>query len=195
MQKPLQISYRHMEPSAAVETKIRERVKKLEQFCGDIMACHVLVEAPHQHHHKGKLYSVNIDIRLPEGEVVVNRNPAETASHSDVYVAIRDAFDAARRRVEDYSRRRRGQVKHHETPPHGRVEELYPQLDYGRITTKDGRSVYFHRNSVLNTDFDNLWIGAEVRFAEEMGEQGPKATSVSLVGKHDVVKEGENRLL
>ena len=184
MLKPLQITFRHMDPSEAVESKIRERAEKLEKFYDQIVGCRVVVEAPHKHHHKGGLYWVHLDITVPDGELVVNRNPSQRSSHEDVYVAIRDTFDVARRRLEDYARRQRQNVKTHEVPPHGKVSELFPDMDYGRISTPDGRSVYFHRNSVLNAGFDALKLGSEVRFAEEAGDEGPQATTVRVIGKH-----------
>jgi cold shock CspA family protein len=105
----------------------------------------------------------------------------------DVYVAVRDAFRAARRQLEDYARKRRGHVKTHEPTPHGRIASIYPEMDYGKIETADRREIYFHRNSVIEADFDALTEGMEVRFMEEMGDQGPQATTVHLVGKHHPV--------
>jgi cold shock CspA family protein len=67
------------------------------------------------------------------------------------------------------------------------VISLHPEEDYGKIGTPDGRVIYFHRNSVLNGGFDALEVGNEVRFAEEAGDLGPQASSVSPVGKHHVV--------
>ena len=184
MQLPLQIIFRNMESSAAVEDRIRERVRALERFYDHIMSCRVAVELHHRHQHQGKLFHVRIDLKVPDSEIVANRGPTEHHAHEDVYVAIRDAFDAARRQLEDYVRRRRGVVKEHEAPPHGRITELYP--DHGRIETGDGRLVYFHRNSVVDTNFERLDIGTEVRFSEEPGELGPQASSVHVVGKHHV---------
>jgi cold shock CspA family protein len=187
MQKPLQISFRGTAHSDAVEKNIRARAKKLDKFHDRIMACRVIVEAPHRHHHKGNMYQVRIDITVPEGELVVSRNRDQDQAHEDVYVAIRDAFRAARRQLEDYARKRRGHVKSHEPPPHGRILAIYPQRDYGKITSSDGREIYFHRNSVLDAEFDKLEEGMEVRFNEEAGDEGPKATTVHLVGKHHPV--------
>jgi cold shock CspA family protein/ribosome-associated translation inhibitor RaiA len=177
-----------MDHSAAVEQNIRERAAKIEGFYEEIMGCRVVVEAPHHHHHKGNLYHIRIDITVPDGELVVSRRPDEQHAHEDVYVAIRDAFDAARRQVEDYARKRRGQVKKHEAMPHGRILATYPTMDYGTIETPDGREIYFHRNSVIETDFDKLNEGMEVRFAEEMGDEGPKATTVYIIGKHHPIE-------
>jgi len=187
MKLPLQISFRDLPHSEAIEAAVRKRAARLDRFYGEIMSCRVTVEAPHRHQHKGKLYSVKVDVTVPDDEIVVSRTPDRHQSHEDVYVAVRDAFDAMTRRIEDHIRMRRGKIKAHEVPPHGRVSELYPMMDYGRIACSDGRDIYFHRNSLLNADFSDLQPGDEVRFVEETGDQGPKASSVRLVGKHHVV--------
>lgn len=186
MQIPLQITFRDMDHSDAVEARIREKMTSLERFHDRITRCHVIVEMPHQHHHKGKLFHVRIHITVPSGELTASREPHDDHGHEDVYVAIRDAFRAVRRQLEDLARRRRGEVKNHETPPHGRIARLVPEQDYGLIATSDGREVYFHRNSVLDEDFDSLEIDNEVRFIEESGDEGPQASTVRTVGKHHI---------
>lgn len=183
---PLQVVFRNMPRSDAIEAKIRDRAEKLDRYTDDLMSCRVVVEPAHKHRHKGKLYHVRVDVKARGAELVASREPELDHAHEDVYVAIRDAFDAVRRRIEDYARRRRGDVKHHDTPLHGRVAELNPDEGFGRIETPDGRFVYFHRNSVLDADFRQLALGTEVRFAEEMGERGPQASTVHIVGKHHV---------
>lgn len=187
MRIPLQISFRGMDHSAAIEQNIRERARKIERFYENIMGCRIVVEAPHHHHHKGNLYHIRIDITAPDGELVVSRKPDQHHAHEDVYVAIRDAFRAAQRQLEDYARKRRGHVKRHEATPHGRIVAMYPEMDYGTIETPDGREIYFHRNTIVEADFDKLTEGMAVRFVEEMGDQGPQATTVHLVGKHHPV--------
>ena len=121
------------------------------------------------------------------GVSVINRDPKDHHAHEDVYVAIRDAFDAVRRKLQDYARKQRGDVKSHEKPPHGTVSEMVPDEDFGRIQTSDGRDIYFHRNSFVDGNFDNLEIGNKVRFAEEVGDDGPQASTVRLTGKHNIV--------
>ncbi len=113
MEFPLDISFRNMDPSPAVEARIREKAAKLERFHSRIIGCTVVVEAPHRHHHKGKLYSVHIDIRVPGKDLIVDRAKPLDHAHEDVYVAVRDAFNAAVRRLEDHTRRMRGDVKTH----------------------------------------------------------------------------------
>ncbi len=188
MQIPLQITFRGMDPSDAVEARIREKAEKLERFHNHIISCRVVVETPHGHHHKGKRYQVRIDLKVPDGELAVNHeHHHQDRAHEDIYVAVRDAFDAAQRQVEDYLRRDRGVVKNHEEADYGRVLAVLPEAGYGKIETRDGRVVYFHRNSVLGDAFDGLDVGSEVYFAEEMGEQGPQASTVRPAGKHHPV--------
>lgn len=187
MQLPIQITFHNLDRSEFVEAKIRERAEKLDQYYDRIMSCRVAVEAQHKHHRHGNHYHVRVDVTVPDGELVASRQPDEHHSHTDVYVAIRDAFDAICRQLEDYGRRECREFKSHEVPPHGTIVELYPDEDRGRIETPDGRLVYFHRNSVVDADFGKLQIGAEVRFAEEMGELGPQASTVHVVGKHHIV--------
>ena len=109
MQIPLQITIRDVDHSDALEQRIREKAKKLEDFFKQIISCRVVVEMPHKHHHQGKQFDVRIEIGVPGKEIVVNRD-----HHEDVYVALRDGFDAAKRQLEDYVRISRGDVKNHE---------------------------------------------------------------------------------
>lgn len=113
MDIPLQITWRGLTASPALETDIRERVNKLETFYDHIVSCRVVVESPHHHHHQGNLFHIAIDIKVPGTEIVVGRGPTAHQSHEDVHVALRDAFDAAKRQLQDYSRVQRGDVKHH----------------------------------------------------------------------------------
>lgn len=110
---PLQIRFRNMDPSPAVEERIRKKAAKLERFHDRILSCTVVVEAPHRHHHQGKLYSVRVDISVPGKDVIVGRAKPIDHAHEDVYVAVRDAFVSAVRRLQDQTRKRRGSVTTH----------------------------------------------------------------------------------
>jgi cold shock CspA family protein len=121
---------------------------------------------------------VRIDARVPGHELVANRD-----HHEDVYVALRDAFAALTRQLEEDVRVTRGDVKAHDVPQHGRVARLFADEGYGFITTPDGRELYFSRTNVVEPTFDDLEIGAEVQFIEELAAEGPQAKRVS-VGKH-----------
>lgn len=99
MKTPLQITFRDMPPSDALEAHIRDKAEKLEQYFADIISCRVVVEQPAKHQQQGKPFNVHIDLGVPRSEIVVDRQENE-----DVYVAVRDAFDAAKRRLEDYAK-------------------------------------------------------------------------------------------
>jgi cold shock CspA family protein/ribosome-associated translation inhibitor RaiA len=182
MQLPLQITFRNLAPSAAIDAAVRKRATRLERFYPRLMACRVVVESPHRRHHQGKVFHVRIDLTVPQGELLVSRDPAEHHAHEDVHVAIRDAFNAARRRLLDYARKQRGDVKAPLAGPRARVARLFPEQDHGFLTTPDGREIYFHKRSVLSDAFGRLAVGDEVAFTEEMGEQGPQASTVRRVG-------------
>ena len=178
MELPLQITVRNVSLSEVAEENIRTRAARLDRFFDRIMGCRVVVEAPHRHHRKGILYNVRIDITVPGEELIIKREP-----HEDIYVAIRDAFSAARRQLEDYVCRRRGDVKIHTGVPHARVNKLFLDEGYGFLETLDGREIYFHRNSVLNDGFERIKVGMRVRFAEEQGVRGPQASTVEIIRK------------
>jgi cold shock CspA family protein/ribosome-associated translation inhibitor RaiA len=184
MQLPLQISFRHMEHSEPIAAIVREKAAHLDTFADHIMSCRVVVEPAGKHHEHGNLYEVRIDITAPGEEIAVTREPSEHTAYRDIQVALRDAFDSARRQLEDYVRRRRGLVKALETAPHARVSKLFPYEGYGFLSTPDGREIYFHRDSVLHEEFDQLQIGTEVTFVEEEGKKGPQASTVRPVGRH-----------
>lgn len=113
MKIPSTILFRGIEKSDAVEAKILQRVDELSQFSALVIHCEVVVDAPHGHHHKGWLYEVRVRVKTAGEDLEVGRQPAE----EDVYVAVRNAFDAMRRQLEDYQRRFvRGEVKQHAEP-------------------------------------------------------------------------------
>ncbi len=117
MQLPVQISFSNITPSDAIRLRVEEHVGRLDRFNDRIMSCRVVIRAPNSRQRKGRLYHVSIDLTMPGREIVVNRNPPEDRAHEDVYVAIRDAFDALTRQVEDAVRQDRGDVKTHQTIP------------------------------------------------------------------------------
>lgn len=179
MALPPQLTLRGMGPSPALERAVARKLAWLERYFPRIMGCRVTLEAPHRHRRKGRLYRVRIDLTVPGGELVVARNPSLHAAHADVLVAIRDAFDAARRELMDYARLKRGQVKRHVGPQRGRVTRL--ARSHGFLEAEDGREIYFHGNSVLQ-GFERLALGTPVRFTEEAGDRGPQASTVEVVG-------------
>lgn len=119
MQIPVQITFRDMEPSPAIEERVRERAAKLERYFDRITSCRVTIAEPHLHQHKGKLFHVRVDVTVPGGELVANRSHDDNHAHEDVYVAIRDAFRALERQLEEHSQKKKGRVKTHNRPELG----------------------------------------------------------------------------
>lgn len=188
MQLPLQITFRHMASSPALEARIRERAEELDRFFDRILSCHVVVECRHPRRRQGNLFQIRIDLKVPGHEIVVGRDPAADHAHEDPYVALRDAFDAARRLLEDLARTDRGEVKLHTVPDHGRITRLLPERNCGFILGADGNEVYFHRDSVANGSFDGLAVGDAVRFVAQDRESahGPQASTVVPLGKRSL---------
>jgi len=183
MAVPLQITFKGMDPSPAMEARIRDKASRLERFADFILRCHVTVEAPHRHHHQGNLYRARIEVDVPRGHIVAGNGGGLNHAHEDPYVALRDAFNAATRQLEDHVRKLGGAVKHHEPAlVVGRVSRFVAGEDYGFITLEGGREVYFHRNAVAKDGFAQLKVGDHVRVSVTEGEQGPQASAVHPAG-------------
>jgi cold shock CspA family protein/ribosome-associated translation inhibitor RaiA len=201
MKSQLQITFRNMQRSEEIEGWIRAEAAKLETFYSQLMGCRVAVEVPHRHHRKGSPYHVRIDLTVPQGEIVVKREPSLNARarqlgereikkhaevntpHKNLRIAINEAFKAAGRRLQDYARRQRGDTKSHASLPEARVSKILPHEGYGFLTSDDGREIYFHKNSILGRAFPHLKVGTTVRFVEEPGDNGPQASTVRVVPK------------
>ncbi|HYB50073.1 MAG TPA: HPF/RaiA family ribosome-associated protein [Burkholderiaceae bacterium] len=177
MKIPLVVAVRGFEHSEALEAAVREHARKLELFHSNVTSCRVHVEQFGKHHHQGRQFTVRIDVRVPGKEIVVSRD-----HHEDVYVALRDAFDSARRQIEDTVREHRGQVKVHEDVHEGKIARLLPDEGYGFISTEDDRELYFSRENVVHPLFEHLEVGMSVRFIEDVGAEGPQAKRVSAGG-------------
>lgn len=178
MQQPIQITFRDMGHSDAAEAYVRDHAAKLEQFDQSIVSCSVALEMPHRHRTGGQ-HRVRIDVRTPGDEIVVDYQPPPENAEEGLYAAIDQAFDKAVRQLEDHLRRKRWDVKHHESPyREGKITKLWSYDGYGFLETTDGYEVYFHRNSVLHQGFERLEVGSRVRFIEEAGEKGPQASTV-----------------
>ncbi len=184
MQTPVEIDFQGMTATPRLQDAIEAQVARLEERFGRATACRVVLKGPSDRHQTGGLYEVNIRLALPDGrEVNVARTPDADERHADLDFALNDAFKRARRRLQDHVRRLQSQIKQHDGQPIGRVVRIDPSGEFGFIEAADGHEVYFHRNSVLD-DPKRLEVGAQVSFAEEMGEKGPQASTVRLRGKH-----------
>ena len=199
MQLTPNITFRGVERTDALETEILTRLHKLETYYRRIIGCRVLVELVQRHHEAGNRYHVRIDLTVPGEEIVIAHEAGLHATAQDMdaetlpkvaesdperkhaRVAIREAFDIARRRLQDYARRQRGTVKTPARQSRGRVSQLFPLDEYGYIEAEAGHEVYFQKSSVLKDAFDSLVVDSAVSFLEEHGEKGPQASTVKLL--------------
>jgi len=185
MQTPVEIEFQEIAANPKIQELIEDHVKKLEQRYGRITACRIVVKGPGHHHQAGGLYDINIRIALPDSrEVHIGRTPKADERHSELSFAINDAFKRARRQLQDNVRRMEGMIKSHDGQPVGTVARLDPGGEFGFLQSNDGEEIYFHRNSILGAKLSELKIGSRVVFSQEIGEKGPQATTVKLLGKH-----------
>ncbi len=181
MQVPLQIAFHGVAKDDRIEELIREQVDKLDRLHERLSSCRVVVEQPHRSRESHPGYEVRIDMRVPpHHELVVRERSQETQFKGDAYGVVISAFEAAKRQLNRLKERQNGMVKTHERQQaQGVVDRL--REDHGFVRTLDDRQVYFHRNSVLGDRFDDLRVGAAVSFTEEMGREGPQASSLHVV--------------
>jgi len=183
MEVPLELSFKNMEQSDAIKALVQEKVARLDSLYDRLTSCRVSVEAPHKQHRKGNQYHVRIFMGVPKGELVVSRDPGDVHAHEDLRIAIRDAFGAAERQLKEHARKFRGDVKAHVAPLQGRIVNIFPEQDYGFIGTTDHREIYFHRNAVVDAEFDDLDTGQTVELAIDFGDgvMTPHASTVKPI--------------
>jgi cold shock CspA family protein len=205
------MSFRGVRRNDRVEAEVTARLRKLETYYHGITGCHVLLELVQRHHEAGNRYHVRIDLTVPGEEIVVAHEASLHATDQDIHlakatkqdeveperkhalVAVHEAFDIARRRLQDYARRQRGSVKTSARQAQGRISQLFPIDEYGYIEAEDGHEVYFQKASVLKDSFDRLSVGSAVSFVEEPGEKGPQASTVKLLHPRRIHRSSTRR--
>jgi cold shock CspA family protein len=185
MQIPIEISFRGVERTAALETLIHEQAAKLEQVCDHLTSVRISVEKPQENLSTGNPYRVRVIARVPPGhELVASRDPGNGDMHDPLDKVIREAFHALWRQVKEVKQRQRGEMKKHPAQDAaGIVTKLFKADGYGFILAPEGHEIYFHQNSVLHGDFDRLAVGVGVRYLEVSGDEGPQASTVDIVDK------------
>ena len=188
MQVPLELSVRDIEERDAVESLVNEKVATLERVCDYLTSCRVAVERTQARGRTGNPLAMRIELGVPgRPPIVVKQEVGEDEGPDALPALVRETFASARRKLNEVVERQRGEVKQHLTPPETAiVGTIFHDRGYGFLETVDRREVYFHRNSVLNDDFDRLEIGTGVRYVEEEGEKGPQASTVAIVDKPGV---------
>ncbi len=185
MRIPFEIAFKNVEPTAAMERLIRERVDRLMRYSRDIIACRIAVEAPHKSASGEAVgHRVRIEVSVPGDELVVSRDRDFPEEEFSPYNAIRKAFGAMESQLKTYAGRQRRGRHPRSGPPHAVVTKLFEEEGYGFLEAADGREIYFHENSVVNDHFDELELGEEVRFEASEGNKGPQASTVAKIGRH-----------
>lgn len=184
MQIPLEITFRNAERSDPVEAIVRERVDKLNRYFEHIIGCRVTLDVPNRTPSYDVLnHRVNIEISVPGEKLVVSRAPNEHENFNDIYVTVRDAFDAAEQQLRVYVGRLQETRVELEETPYAVVNKMFSDKGYGFLMTPSGREIYFHENSVAPPGFDKLTKGDTVRFVEAQGDDGPQASMVKGLGR------------
>jgi ribosome-associated translation inhibitor RaiA/cold shock CspA family protein len=188
MQMPLEIAFRHVEPTESIEGQIRQRVAKLDRLYGRLTSCRVRIDRRARNLNDTVPPVVRIEMGIPgRKDLVVSHEPDRLQKRfqaPDIRNAINDAFRIAERQLVELKNQRARRSKQ---PLHdgenqflGQVSEILPAEDHGFILTKEGGTLYFHRNGMLAGDFDRLAPGDEVHYVEEIGDTGPIATKVRV---------------
>jgi cold shock CspA family protein/ribosome-associated translation inhibitor RaiA len=184
MDRPLEIAFHNLAPSAAVETELRRQLDRLEHRFGRLIGCRVSVEKLHNQHRTGNVFEVHVILSLPGHDLAVSRQPQkpnQRRAHTDIRASIRDAFGAAERQLESF----KGKLRSDTSTPNGsaltgRVSLIEPGADHGFLLTSVGSQLYFHRDSVTNGRFEELREGDLIHYVEAEGGAGPTAVKIRL---------------
>lgn len=170
---PLEVQTNGVIVTPDANAYLHGRIERLRRFYPRIISCRVVLDAPEGHHRQGGPYRVGIQVEVPGADANVTRR-----QDTNLHVAIRGAFDAAQRVLQDHIRKQRGEISPTVKPDRATVVRLFESDGYGFLEAEDGHEVYFHRHSVLGNRFGELRTGMTVRFSEEAGIDGPQATTV-----------------
>lgn len=182
MQTQPEITFRGVDMSPALEANIRERIDHLEKFHPRITSCKVVIHAPHRHQQKGTIYQINVELIVPGKDIAVSRETGNNHAHEDIQVAVRDAFDEARRLLEDHLRTHSyHRTRQPDIPMQGEVARFSHDGGFGFITAADGRDVYFNLDNMPESLTRQIEVGLKVRFNLGEGDAGPYAHAISPV--------------
>lgn len=188
LQVPLEISFHNIESSDWAEQEIRARAAGLESIYDRLVSCRVRVDRRATNSNDTIPPVVHIEMGIPgRKDLVVSHEPdhlQQKFQRPDLHNAINEAFRIAERQLRDYKDKITDYTKdlRHEAEQQnlGQVAELAPESDFAFLLTKEGGLLYFHRNSLLNGDFDALELRQEVYYVEAVGDTGPVATKVRV---------------
>jgi len=191
LQVPLEIAFHNIESSEWAELEIRERAADLEKLYDRLVSCRVRIDQRAKDLTGTIPPVVHIELGIPgRPDLVVSHEPEHLLrkyQHPDLRKAIHEAFRIAERQLLALKKQRDGFFYNdtHDTENQflGQVAEITPGQDFGFLMTKEGGLLYFHRNSLLTGDFDDLKRGDDVYYNEDVGDTGPIATKVRVKAK------------
>jgi ribosomal subunit interface protein len=186
MQIQPEIAFHNIESSEDAQAMIQDHIARLERIYDRITTCRVRVDQRNQNPTRSIPPVVRIEISVPGyKDIVVAHEPDHLQRKfqaPDLHNAIHEAFRIAEQRLSKYKDKLTDKTSEqtHEAALEfvGQVAELQPDQDFGFLMTKEGGLLYFHRNSVLTGNFDDLRRGDDVTYVEEMGDTGPTASKV-----------------
>jgi ribosome-associated translation inhibitor RaiA len=115
MQVPLELTYRDVEKTEAIDTLVRDKAARLDDVFANLISCRVAVERPQKAQRTGNAFRVRIEVTAPPGhDLVVRREPTDNDMHTPLSTVLIDAFKAMRRQLEELRERQRGEVKTHD---------------------------------------------------------------------------------
>lgn len=185
MREPLEISFNEVEKTPQLETLIREKAKRLDTFCDNLIRCRVDVSQPHAHQDSGSGYRVRIEVRAPpNGQLVAHEHSSQGSLRDTVATVVRRAFEAVERQLKEHTGRlREGRREYTQEDQPGIVIVIDKEKRFGIIKTVAGRDVYFADKAVLHSDFDRIEVGTAVRYEDQPDDDGPRASTVEIVEK------------
>lgn len=107
MSNEFQVVFHNIDQSAALVDNVNKRIEKLQRYSNDIIGGRVVLDSPHNNHHKGKVFSVAVELHTSGKEIVVKQGQHDKPEHEDIYVAVRDAFNAAERQLKSVDKKHR----------------------------------------------------------------------------------------
>jgi cold shock CspA family protein len=181
MHVPVEIFFKDVKKTDEIMEIINRRIARLEKICSYINSCRIAVEKPQFVPECGSTYRFRIDITIPHGhEIIAERRADKGSLHDPLSIVIGKTFDIAERKIKKLVNQQHRQTKKHEAQL-GVISKIMKDEGYGfLITIDDSREIYFHKNSVLRSNFDKLVVGTIVRYVDEEGLEGPQATTVDM---------------
>ena len=183
MRIPLEISFHGMSRSESIEQIIHKDVAKLERVCDRLISCRVGVKQDQKSSKTANPFRIRIEMRVPPGHnlVVTNTSGLKEAA-DDLPTTVKNTFKSAQRKLKQLVEKQQGERKSHpEQEISGIITKIFSQEGYGFLRSLEGDEIYFHRNSIVNDDFDQLQPGTGVSYTVEAGEKGLQASSVQVL--------------